>query len=76
MIQLILTEEQQRLLDESSEPVQIMSRNGGVLTTVGHGLTDADLDRIAQDSRDFHPAAATLSELVDRLKSQEALLAR
>ena len=76
MIQLILTEEQQRLLDESREPVQIVSRSGGILTTVGHGLTDADLDRIAQDSRDFHPAAATLSELVDRLKSQEALLAK
>ena len=76
MIQLILTEEQQRLLDESSEPVQILSRRGGILTTVGHGLSDVDLDRIAQDSRDFHPAAATLSELVDRLKSQDAMRAK
>lgn len=73
MIQLILTEEQQRLLDESREPVQIMSRSGGVLTTVGHGLSEADLDRIAQDSRHFQPAAATLGELVDRLKTQAAM---
>lgn len=76
MIQLILTEDQQRLLDESREPVQIMSRSGGVLTTVGHGLSDADLRRIAQDSLQFHPAAATLTELVDRLKTSEALLAK
>lgn len=76
MIQLILTEEQQRLLDESSEPVQILSRRGGVLTTVGHGLSHDDLDHIAQDSLHFQPAAATLNELVDRLQSQEALLAR
>jgi hypothetical protein len=76
MIQIILTEQQQRLLDESSEPVQIMDRSGVVLTTVGHGFTEAELDRIAEEARHFQPAAASLRELLDRFQSQASRLAQ
>ena len=76
MIQLILTEQQQRLLDESCEPVQIVDRSGAVLTTVGHGFTDAELDRIAEEARHFQPAASSLRELLDRFQTPESQLAK
>ncbi len=99
MMQLILTEEQQRILDESDEPVQVMDRTGRLLASVSieateaeiaeahriakelddltgtdHGLSEADLDRIAEQSRNFRPAAVSLRELIDRLEAQESLL--
>ncbi len=97
MIQIILTEEQQRLLDQSIVPVQVVDRTGRLLASVAvdvseeelaeahriaaefddltgtsHGLSDADLDRIAQSSRDFKPGDPTLRELIDRLSWQIA----
>lgn len=36
MIHLVLTEDQQRLIAESTEPVEIVSPAGRVLTTVLH----------------------------------------
>lgn len=101
MIQLILTEEQQRLLDQSNEPVQVVDRTGRLLASVpveaseeelaeahqiaaefddltgtSHGLSDADLDRIAQSSREFKPGDRTLRVLIDQLKNQTTVSAR
>ncbi len=97
MIQLILTEEQQRLLDQSIVPVQVVDRTGRLLASVAvevseeelaeahriaaefddltgtsHGLSEADLNRIAQSSRDYRPGNPTMRELIDRLSRQFA----
>ena len=97
MIQLILTEEQQRLLDQSIVPVQVVDRTGRLLASVAvevseeelaeahriaaefddltgtsHGLSEADLNRIAQSSRDYRPVNPTMRELIDRLSRQFA----
>lgn len=97
MIQLILTEEQQRLLDQSIVPVQVVDRTGRLLASVAvevseeelaeahriaaefddltgtsHGLSDVELDRIAQSSRDYRPGNPTMRELIDRLSRQFA----
>jgi predicted HAD superfamily phosphohydrolase len=53
-----------------------MDRSGVVLTTVGHGFTEAELDRIAEEARHFQPAAASLRELLDRFQSQASRLAQ
>ena len=97
MTQLILTEEQLRILDLSVEPVQVMDRTGRLLVSVpvdvseeelaeahriaaefddltgtSHGLSEADLNRIAQSSRDYRPVNPTMRELIDRLSRQFA----
>lgn len=67
MIQLVLTEEQQRLLADSKEPVEIVGRSGEVLTTVVHGFTESELREAADEAENFVPVG-TLRELLDRLK--------
>ena len=99
MIQLILTEEQQRILDQSDELVQVVDRTGRLLVSVSikateaeiaeahrvaaelddltgtdHELSAAVLDRIAEQSRNFRPAAVSLRELIDRLETQGSVL--
>lgn len=68
MIQLVLTEDQQRLIAESKEPVEIVGRSGQVLTTVVHGYTESELREVAEAARNFVPSG-TLRELLDRLKA-------
>jgi predicted HAD superfamily phosphohydrolase len=67
MIQLVLTEEQQRFIAESKEPVEIVGRSGQVLTTVIHGYTESELREVAEAAKNFVPSG-TLRELLDRLK--------
>ncbi len=67
MIQLVLTEDQQRLIAESKEPVEIVGRAGRVLTTVIHGYTESELREVADEARNFVPVG-TLRDLLDRLK--------
>lgn len=99
MIQLILTEEQQHILDPSAEPVldrsgrllvfvafevseaevaeaQRMAAKYDDLTGTDHGLSDEDLARIAQSSRNLPADAPTLREVIDRLKTQETAVAK
>ena len=101
MIQLILTEEQQRILDQSVEPVRVVDRTGRLLVSVSvevteeelaeahriaagfddltgtsHGLSEVDLNRIAQSSRQLEPGAPTLREVIDRLKNQKTAVTR
>jgi hypothetical protein len=66
MIQMILTEEQQRLLTDAKESVEIVDRSGRRLTTVRGGLTDAEVVEILTRSRSSGDEG-TLSDLVKRL---------
>lgn len=43
MIQIILTREQQRLIDNSTEPVEIVDLNGRVLTSFETGVSEEEL---------------------------------
>ncbi len=67
MIQMILTEEQQRLLTESHEPVEIVDRAGRRLTTVKQGWTDAEVIEVLTHSR-ASGEGGSHSDLVQRLK--------
>ena len=69
MIQMILTEEQQRLLSEAVEPVEIVDRSGHHLTTVKEGWTDAEVIDVLTRSR-ASGDGGTLTELVHRLKEK------
>lgn len=69
MIQMILTEEQQRLLSEAVEPVEIVDRSGCHLTTVKEGWTDAEVIDVLTRSR-ASGDGGTLTELVHRLKEK------
>ena len=66
MIQMILSEEQQRLLTNAKESVEIVDRSGRRLTTVRGGLTDADVVEILTRSRSSGDGV-TLSDLVKSL---------
>lgn len=66
MIQMILTEEQQRLLTDAKESVEIVDRSGRRLTTVHRGLTDAEVVEILTRSRSSGDEG-TLSDLVKNL---------
>ena len=70
MSQLMITEEQQRFLDESREPVEIVDRSGRLLTKlkVSHGFSDAELDEAVRAARNF-VHSGTLRELLDRYKA-------
>ena len=70
MSQLMITEEQQRFLDESSEPVEIVDRSGQLLTKlkVRHGFSKSELDEAVLAAKNFVPAG-TLEALLDRLKA-------
>ena len=67
MIQMILTEEQQRLLTESREPVEIVDRSGRRLTTVKQGWTDAEVIEVLTHSRASGDGGSH-SDLVQRMK--------
>ncbi len=69
MIQMILTEEQQRLLTETREPVEIVDRSGRHLTTVKEGWTDAEVIEVLTRSRSSGDGGM-LSDLVHRLKAK------
>ncbi len=71
MSQLMITEEQQRILDESSEPVEVVDRSGRLLTKlkISHGFSEAELDEAVEAAKNFVPAG-TLRELLDRLKAK------
>ena len=69
MIQMILTEEQQRLLTEAVEPVEIVDRSGRHLATVQEGWTDAEVIEVLTRSRSSGDGG-TLSDLVHRLKDK------
>lgn len=69
MIQLILTEEQQRVLAEAHEPVEIVDRSGRHLTTVKQGWTDAEVIEILTRSKSSGDGG-TQAELVHRLKEK------
>ena len=68
MSRLMITEEQQRFLDDSSEPVEIVDRSGRLLTKVKFpiGFSAVELDEAAQAARSFVPSG-TLRGLLDRL---------
>ena len=68
MIQLMLTEEQHRVIDESSEPVPIVDLSGRVFATAMHGFTESEMKAIAEDARNFQPMG-TLREHLDRLSA-------
>ncbi len=72
MIQLVLTEDQQRLIAESTEPVEIIGPSGRVLTTVLHGYAESELREFADEARGFTPVG-TLRELLDRMKSSQPM---
>ena len=74
MSQLMITEEQQRILDESREPVEVVDRSGRLLTKlkISHGFSEAELDEAVQAARNFVPAG-TLRELLDRLKAKTVI---
>ncbi len=70
MSQLMITEEQQRILDESQEPVDVVDRSGRLLAKlkVKHGFSEVDLDEAVLAARNFVPAG-TLENLLERLKA-------
>ncbi len=70
MSQLMITEEQQRFLDESREPVDVVDRSGRLLTKlkVRHGFSESQLDEAVQVAKNFVPAG-TLEALLQRLKA-------
>ncbi len=72
MIQMILTEEQQRLLTETREPVEIVDRYGRHLTTVKEGWTDAEVIEVLTRSRSSGDGGM-LSDLVHRLKAKHPI---
>ncbi len=69
MIQIALTPDQQRQLDQSVEPVEIVDQHGRVITRVQDGWTDAEvadaLLRVQEDG-----IGGTLDELVARLERE------
>ena len=71
MSQLMITEDQQRFLNESSEPVEIVDRTGRVLTRVVHGFSQCELDEAVRSRETFVPVG-TLREAIDTLKSMSA----
>lgn len=68
MTQLMMTDEQQRLLDESRDIVEIVDRTGRLLTRVIGGFTESELDEAAVAAREFQ-SVGTLQSLLDRLKA-------
>ena len=69
MIQIALTLEQQRQLDESREPVEIVDQHGRVITHVHEGWTDAEVAEALLREQEFG-TAGTLDELVARLERE------
>lgn len=69
MSQLMITEEQQRFLDESREPVEIVDRAGRVLTRLVHGFNEHELDEAVAATTNF-VSVGELRETLDRLKSR------
>ncbi len=69
MIQIALTPEQQRQLDQSDESVEIIDQHGRVITRLQDGWTDAEvadaLLRVQESG-----TAGTLDELVARLERE------
>lgn len=74
MIQIMLTPEQQRLFDESTESVQIVDLNGRILTRFETGVTEeeiAEAQRIAASFDDLRGTEHGLSaEDLDRIAGQ------
>lgn len=68
MSQLMITEEQQRFLDESKEPVEIVDRTGRVLTCVVHGFSRQELEETVMAAKNF-VSTGTLRDSIDRLKA-------
>ena len=66
MTQLILTEEQQQLLANSTDAIEIVDRGGRVLTRVRSGWTDAEIAEALLKSAESRPGS-TLSDFLDRL---------
>ena len=71
MTQLMMTDEQQRLLDESRDIIEIVDRTGRLLASVIPGFTESELDEAAAAAREFQ-AVGTLQSLLDRLKASVA----
>ena len=73
MSQLMITEEQQRFLDESREAVDVVDRSGRLLTKlkVRHGFSESELDEAVRAAKNF-VSAGTLEELLARLKEPHA----
>ena len=69
MIQIALTPEQQRQLDESHEPVEIVDQYGRVITRLQNGWTDAEVADALLRVQEFG-TAGTLDELVARLERE------
>lgn len=67
MIRLTLTEEQQQIVREASEPIEVVDSDGNVLTMIGHGFTQTDLDEAVAAARSQKPVGS-LKRLLERLK--------
>ena len=66
MIQLILTEEQQRVINEAENAVEILDRSGLVLATVTHGFNAEEIAWAKERMKNYQPTG-TFRQLIDRL---------
>lgn len=69
MIQIALTPDQQRQLDQSDEPVEIVDQHGRVITRLLDGWTDAEVAEALLRVQESG-TAGTLDELVARLERE------
>ena len=64
MVEVMLTVEQQQLIDEAQAPVKIVDRSGREITTLLNGFVLAKLQRIREDAASFQPINS-LRDLLD-----------
>ena len=67
MIQLILTDEQHRLLATARELVEIVDRRGRVLTRVKSNWADEEIDEILKKGEESGLATESIFEVTERL---------
>lgn len=71
MSQIIVDDEQARLIAQSKEPVQIRDRSGRVLGYVSHGFTEEDI-AIAKERAASDEPRYTTQEVLNYLRSLDS----
>ncbi len=68
MSQIIVDDEQAKLIAQSKEPVQVRDRSGRVLGYVSHGFTEEDIAEARRLAESSEPRYTT-KEVLDYLRS-------
>ncbi len=75
MIQIVLTPEQNRVLNQAKEPVEIVDGHGRVLSRIRHGWTDDEIAEAQLKARESG-LGGSLSESIAQLEREYPIPAR